>query len=446
MSYVWPDSDLSFIDGFCGAGGSSLGCEVAGARVKLAMNHNDRSLATHAYNFPHADHAKIDISLEDPKKYPHATMAWFSPECSNHSTSKGIKLRDQQQPALPDVEWTDREEDPFIERSRATMWDVYRWANAKCEQGQPFQLIFVENITKVPLWRDYRSWLTEMTNLDYRFRTISFNSMFAPTIPSPVPQSRDRWYTVFWRKGNPAPDLDIYPVAFCPRCSQTVNAVQCWKRPTRTYGEYRRQYVYCCPRCAKEVTPAYTPVSTILDWDYPMQTVGDPNRKRKLKPTTIERIGDGLARFCGKPVPFLVETCRSHSKRIARSISDFTQTKSVGVVIPPGHERTFLMSYYRKPVYRSILSVVGTCTSKHRHALISLPVGIEMPDVEACKFRMLHLGEIKKAMGFPDSYTIVCTSQKEGVRQCGLAVTPAVATELMRRGMSSLGYSVVGGV
>ena len=187
MSYLWPDSDITFHDGFCGAGGSSLGCEVAGARVKLAMNHNERSLATHAYNFPHADHAKIDISLEDPKKYPHATMAWFSPECKFHSASRGVKLLNQQQPTLPGVEWTDREEDPFTERSRATMWDVYRWANAKCEQGHPFQLLFVENITRVPLWRDYRKWLSEMTKLDYCFRTISFNSMFAPAFPSPVP-------------------------------------------------------------------------------------------------------------------------------------------------------------------------------------------------------------------------------------------------------------------
>jgi DNA (cytosine-5)-methyltransferase 1 len=411
MSYAWPDSDLSLIEGFCGAGGSSLGCEVAGARVKLAMNHNDLSLATHAYNFPHADHAKIDISQEDPKNYPHATMAWFSPECTNQSTSRGIKLLDQQQPSLPGVVWTDREEDPFIERSRATMWDVYRWANAKCEQGHPFQLIFVENVTKVLLWRDYQRWLQEMTNLDYRFRTISFNSMFAPAFPSPVPQSRDRWYTVFWRKGNPAPDLDLCPMAYCQHCSQTVSAIQCWKRPGRTYGEYRRQYVYCCPRCANEVIPAYTPASTILDWDYPIQTVGDPKRRRKLKATTRENIAVGLARY--------------------------GQISS---------ERTFLMSYYKHPVYRSIHDVVGTCTSKHRHALISLPVGTGIPDVEACRFRMLHLGEVKKAMGFPDSYHIVCTSQKEGIRQCGLAVTPAVATELMRRGIASLGYHVMGGM
>jgi hypothetical protein len=181
-----------------------------------------------------------------------------------------------------------------------------------------------------------------------------------------------------------------------------------------------------------------------------METVGE--RRRKLKAKTIERIGEGLIRFyqAGERMPDFIETCRTKSKRRSRSISDvcFTQTQyqSVGVVVPPGHERTFLMSYYKNPVYRSVHSVVGTCTSKHRHALISLPVGVEMPDVESCRFRMLHLGEIKKAMGFPDSYTIVCKSQKEGVRQCGLAVTPAVATELMRRGIASLGYRVAGGM
>jgi DNA (cytosine-5)-methyltransferase 1 len=449
MTYCWPDSDITIMDGFCGAGGSSLGCEYAGARVKLALNHSELSLATHAYNFPHAEHAKVDISEEDPKNYPHTTLAWFSPECTNHSTSKGIKLLGQNQLTL----WTDKEEDPFIERSRATMGDVCRWTEAKEDQGHPFELVFVENIPKVRLWRGYTGWLKEMHRLGYEHKTVYFNSMFAPPYPAPVPQSRDRWYTVFWRKGNPAPVLDMHPPAHCQRCDLPVQAVQCWKSPARPHGDYKRQYVYCCPICAQEVTPSYYPASTVIDWSLPLVKVGERAlyRKRKLKPKTFERIQIGLERFCNGQTltPFLVETCHTRADgAFTRPVTEacFTQTtaQSTGVVMPSASQAAFLMSYYKKAVYRTLHDAVGTCTAKDRHALITFPQAQwpEIPSVDECGFRMLTLPEIKKAMGFPDSYTIVCTSAKEGVRQCGLAVTPAVAAELVRRGIESLGYCV----
>jgi DNA (cytosine-5)-methyltransferase 1 len=513
------DSDVTFIDGFCGCGGSTDGCERAGARSKLAMNHNERSLATHERNFPHAQHALVDISKENPKKYPHATMAWFSPECTNNSTSKGIPLLGQNQPGL----WTDREEDPFVERSRATMWDVVRWAAAKKEQGHPFQVLFVENVPKVTLWGGYQSWLREMINLGYDYKTLYFNSQFAPAHPCPpVPQSRDRWYTVFWLKGNTAPDLDFRPLAYCRQCGEEVEAIQCWKNPARQRGEYRRQYVYGCPRCTREVIPYYEPALSAIDWTLPAPRIGDraAQGRRELKPKTVRRIEMGLERYCREQdlTPFLVETCRTGDDgAFVRPVTDpcFTQTQaqSMGVAIPfivdlsrshavnfraypitgplptqttnrdkavilPPGAVPFLIKFYGTSTAQPLTDPLSTVESVNHHGMVLPPSalatflreyqsrfapgsggmdatgqperendglyaaapGAGIPAVEDCGFRMLTLREVKRAMGFREDYIIVCTSAKEGVRQCGLAVTPAVSAELMRRALESLGY------
>ena len=42
---------LTFTDIFCGAGGSSIGLTGAGLELKLAANHWDRAIETHAANW-----------------------------------------------------------------------------------------------------------------------------------------------------------------------------------------------------------------------------------------------------------------------------------------------------------------------------------------------------------------------------------------------------------
>lgn len=435
---IMNDSDVTIIDGFCGAGGSSLGCEVAGARVKLAMNHNELSLGTHARNFPHADHAKIDISQEDPKKYPNATVLWMSPECTNHSTSKGIKLLNQNQPSL----WTDRDDDPFVERSRSTMWDVVRWTSAKVDQGHLFQLVFVENVVQVTLWRDYDAWLKAMHTLGYRHQVVCYNSMFSPALPAPVPQSRDRIYIVFSRSANATPDLDLRPDAHCAHCDEDVQAVQAWTNPAKKRGLYKKQYVYRCPVCAREIVPHFASAATLIDWDIPAPKIH--NRARPLKEVTLKRIQTGIDRYCKEqPVPLLIQTAHTTTEsNYSRPVSNpiFTQTtaQTVGIAVPPG----FILSYYGSAGYKQFSEPLGTCTSRDRHAVVTFPD--TYPQVEDCGFRMLNLNEVKKAMGFPASYEIVCSSQREGVRQCGLAVTPGVAAILVSRGIASLGYEQKG--
>jgi DNA (cytosine-5)-methyltransferase 1 len=258
-------SDVTVTDLFCGAGGSSQGARKGGALVKMAVNHWRLAVETHQTNFPMTDHDCADVSQCDPRRYPRTNILIASPECTNHTSSKGVS-RSKQNPSL----FGDAP-DPSAERSRATMWDVPRFVEARA-------------------WVMWDAWLHAMRLLGYDHRCVYFNSMFA----YPTPQSRDRMYVVFWKSGNTAPQLDITPRAYCPRCAGDVNAVQSWK-PGRTSGRYRKQYVYCCPRCALVIEPYYFAAANAIDWSLPTPRIGD--RRRPLREKTLARIQAGLERF-----------------------------------------------------------------------------------------------------------------------------------------------------
>ena len=84
-------------DQFCGAGGSSLGADRAGAKIRLALNHWKLAVETHNSNFPDTDHDCTDVSACDPRRYPATTILITSPECTNHSLAKGKARKYQQQ-------------------------------------------------------------------------------------------------------------------------------------------------------------------------------------------------------------------------------------------------------------------------------------------------------------------------------------------------------------
>lgn len=277
-------SYLTATDLFCGAGGSSQGVVDAGAEVVLALNHWQLAVETHNTNFPNTLHECTDISACDPRRYPSTHILIASPECVNHSLAKGKRRKNLGQPEL----WEAPKIDPAEERSRCTMLDVPRFA-----EFHQYELIIVENVVDARHWILFDAWLKMMEALDYRWEIVYFNSMFAP----PTPQNRDRMYVVFWKKWRKAPNLNFTPPAYCARCERHVAAVQSWKNPLKKWGRYgkRRQYVYRCPFCAQEVVPFYNPAATAIDWSLPIQRIGD--RKKPLKPKTVQRIELGLRKF-----------------------------------------------------------------------------------------------------------------------------------------------------
>lgn len=288
---------LTMTDAFCGAGGSSTGAvQVPGVEVKFAANHSPLAIETHNTNHPDTDHSCVDIHLEDPRHFPRTTIGWFSPECTWWTVARGERAADLD-PGL----WDDPLSDGVGMRSRMLMFDVVRFA-----AYHRYRAVIVENVVDVSCHPKYRAafelWLSDMRNLGYSHREVYLNAMHAQQLGDPAPQSRDRLYVVFWRKGDRAPDLDRWtrPTAHC-EVHGTVRAIQAWKNPAKRRGRYRQQYVWRCPNmdCRNAIVePAWLPAATAIDWSITGQRIGD--RAKPLAPKTMARIKAGLERY-GRP-------------------------------------------------------------------------------------------------------------------------------------------------
>lgn len=331
-----------FIDLFCGAGGSSIGAEQAGGRLRLGLNHWALAIETHATNFPNADHDCADVSAlttAQIRRYPDSAIMLASPECTNHSLAKGALRRKPQSSSLfEDGPAGDDEQD----RSRATMWDVVRFAEQKILKGKPYKAIIVENVTDAFRWGAnddgglFAAWRMALTNLGYESEIVWLNSMFAP----PTPQSRDRMYVVFWRKGVRRPNLKIEPLSWCPSCERLVAGQQTWKRPDRpletrkgtpTGARYGIQYLYGCPECASVVLPGVYPAATAIDFTIEAPKIGD--RSRPLAANTRERIRRGLVRLIQEP--FAIRLTHGGVPRpLTLPIVTLTRRHDLAMVIP----------------------------------------------------------------------------------------------------------------
>ncbi len=296
---------VTVTDLFCGAGGSSLGAELSGARLRLGLNHWDRAVETHAANFQHADHDCEDVaSLTTARirRYPDSDILLASPECTNHSLAKGARRRKPQTASLwDDGPGNDDEQD----RSRATMWDVWRFAEQKILKGRPYKAIVVENVVDAFKWGPddngalFDAWLHAGTALGYQHETVFLNSMFAH-VGRLVPQSRDRMYVVWWQRSMRAPNLRFDVASWCPRCERVVDGRQTWKRPDRRpWGRYGAQYTYGCPDCRGAVHPGAAPAMQIIDEALPAFLIGE--RAKPLAANTRERIRRGLERLDREP-------------------------------------------------------------------------------------------------------------------------------------------------
>ena len=95
----------------------------------------------------------------------------------------------------------------------------------------------------------------------------------------PAPQSRDRMYVMFWKKGNKAPDTEKFfrPKSLLPVLRRSRHAMQVFKKPEE-WGRYRAQYVYRCPKTSCKnaiVEPGWLPASSAIDWTLRGQRIGD---------------------------------------------------------------------------------------------------------------------------------------------------------------------------
>jgi DNA (cytosine-5)-methyltransferase 1 len=287
------------IDFFCGAGGSSQGAAaIPGVSVRLAANHWERAIESHALNFPDTEHYRGDLHDAQVERFPSADLFWASPECPTWSQARGKQRDYDKQPDL----FGETLPDAATDRSRALMWDVPRYLEAMRLRGRPVLAGVVENVTDVRAWITWDSWVGAIRNLGYRTRLIAINSMHARPVVTPyAPQSRDRLYLAYWAVTlGRDPDWNrwLRPQAWCSGCEEQVAAVQWWKRPGNDMGRYRQQYLYRCPRvsCRSQIIePGAMPAAAAIDWSILGTRIGD--RAVPLKPKTIARIEAGLKRY-----------------------------------------------------------------------------------------------------------------------------------------------------
>ena len=408
---------VTVTDLFCGAGGSSHGAEqVPGTQIVMAANHWDVAIDVHQTHFPHARHDCADISQADPRRYPPTSLLLASPECTNHSQARGVSRRKQHRSLF------DGDFDPAAERSRATMWDVGRFA----EQIR-YDAIVV----------------------------LSVNSMHHG-----VPQSRDRIYVVFWRSGL-RPELEPETEGWCGHCEQVGAVRQAWK-PGRAVGRYRRQWFWAHTACGQEAAVGAPPASSIIDWGLPCPPIG--SRTRPLAPATRARIAAGLAKYGWQPVttagaghvwegtpgsrarggrlvpvdaphPTVCSSDDRHSLIVPlRNHGQPTPvTAPVRTVAAAGQHHSLLVQYNRGTPARPVDQPVPTVTTRDRCGLLNVEQAID-----DCGFRMLEPYEIAAAMGFPDRYIPTTLPKKDQVRLAGNAVTPPTMTWIVNRLVKAL--------
>lgn len=365
---------LTVTDLFAGAGGSSTGLiQVPGLRIEHASNHWRLAIEVHNTNHPDTDHSSVDLHQEDPRFFPRTDILWASPECTKWSQASGI-----QRPPIEEGLFEDPMSDDAAQRSRLLMFDVLRFA-----EHHRYEAMIIENVVDIAVQAQYTmawyEWRRQLGILGYRHRVVSLNSMHAQAYGLPAPQSRDRIYIVCWREGNRAPDLDriLRPQAYCPKCDAMIAATQSWKNG-RTVGRYRQAYLYTHTVCGTVVDPVWLPAVAAIDWSVPGERIGD--RLRALKPKTIDRVVNGIARWWSPAaLAALAVPVEGRDGKNATPLDHPMRTQTTRLETALVHT-PFVTELYGTSTTRSVLEPAGAFTAQgNHHFLAQHPDALAMP-------------------------------------------------------------------
>jgi DNA (cytosine-5)-methyltransferase 1 len=436
-------------DLFCGGGGFSTGLLTAAKQLGvevdlLAINHWDIAISTHSKNHPRARHICQSLEHIHPRTVVpegRLNLLLASPECIHHSRARGGR--------------------PMNDQSRATAWQILRWAEALY-----IEQIIVENVPEFlewgPLGEDDRPIKEQKGQLFQKFveclRTLNYQVEWKILNAADYgdPTTRKRLFLRAARDGRPI----------------------VWPEPTHPKGKWRS---------AQEC----------IDWNLLGKSIF--NRKKPLAENTLRRIEAGLLKYSGLPFlvncvhpsdgttrirdaesplptlttrnnlalaqPFLIpynseqdgEQPRCHS--VEEPLRTVCASNRFGLVQPflvvlrnnqdaqsmedpvptlcasgqhVGLAQPFLLKYYgNEKDTHSVNDPLGTITSKDRFGLVH-PI-LETEDGERyrldVRFRMLQPHELSKAMSFPEGYEFHGNRQDK-VKQIGNAVAVGVATAL----------------
>ena len=472
------------IDLFAGGGGASLGMEMAGLRVDIAVNHDPEALAVHRANHPDAVHFQEDVWNIDPLAATRGQpvyLLWASPDCKHFSKAKGASLVDR--------------------NIRSLAWVVIQWA----KYAKP-TIICLENVEEFQTWGPvidgkpdpkrkgltFNAWTRALKRYGYRvdWRVLSACDYGSPTIRKRMfLVARRDGLPIIWPESTHGPGLTPYRTAAeCIDFSLPCPSIFERKRPLaentmRRIARGIQKFVIDNP--APFILTYYGPKRTDdfrgLTLDKPLPTQTTENRFGLVTPFISRYFGQGIGEAIDNPAPtttaggggksalvaaFMAQhntgnighqmgspvstiTSRGTQQQLVTShLMKFRGTCQHGqqtdlpfpTVTAGGNHlaevKAFLIKYYGTNVGQSLREPAHTLTSKHKLGLVTVS-GVDYQIIDI-GMRMLTPRELFRAQGFPDSYVIdpmvngkpmTKTSQ---VRLCGNSVCPQVAAALVK--------------
>jgi DNA (cytosine-5)-methyltransferase 1 len=158
------------LDLFHGAGGSSIGARMAGAKIVAAIDNWNIASEAYSNNLPGTKVIKKDIKKVSPKRLHKIIgdidLILASPECTNHSCAKGAGAR--------------------CENSRMTAFQIIKFVR----EFMP-KWIVIENVIQMRSWSRHRELINKLKKLGYHVREEILNAQ-----DFGVPQSRKRLFLV----------------------------------------------------------------------------------------------------------------------------------------------------------------------------------------------------------------------------------------------------------
>lgn len=462
------------VDNFAGGGGASTGIEMAiGRSVDIAINHDPAAIAMHKANHPMTKHYAEDVWNVDPIEACEGNpvgLAWFSPDCTHFSKSRGGK--------------------PVEHHIRGLSWVVLRWAlavrprvmmmenveeiqtwgplitkadgkqypdpNHKGETFQAFIGMLTTGISSdCPALKEACSFLKIDTNSKDAIRLINglgydvqFNELIACDYGAPT--SRKRFFLIARCDGKPI----------------------VWPEPTHGHPESME--------VKAGLKKPWVPVKTCIDFSLPCPSIFDTRQNiwdkykirtvRPLADATLKRIAEGIRKFGSKPFliqyhssdafrgqdldrPLMTVDCSNRYALCMAFITRFNRGgngDSLDMPLPTitaqanhyGLVLAFLTSYYGNGSNSSIDSPMPTATGHDRFGLVQV-MGNEYGICDI-GLRMLTPRELFDAQGFPDDYIIDVDAdgneypRTEQVARCGNAVCPPVPAAIVRANLPEM--------
>lgn len=404
---------MNAVDLFSGAGGWSHGWrEATGVEPLIAVNHDSHAVHLHRLNHPSTEHFLEDVFDVDPvAAVAGRPVDWLhlSPSCTHHSKAKGGVPKDEQlrSQAWVGVEWARHAKPRFLSLENVVEWSDWGPLDAS---GHPI---------KTRKGEHFREFVAALRALGY---SVAWQTMCAADYGAPT--IRKRLFLVARRDGGRI----------------------LWPKPTHGRGTGQPW------RGAHEC----------INWSIPTPSIFA--RKKPLAAKTCRRIAAGIVRHviakaddafmapASMDGRYGTEMCSAWIAKHYGGVVGVDATAPLGAITARDHHAlvtvtafgnrarecsAFLTSYYSGGGTSSDLrDPMPTVVTRDRHGLVVCRYWGESLAIADIGMRMLSPRELARAQGFPDSYVLEGTREKQTAR-IGNSVSPPVAAALVRANLTS---------